>query len=309
MMNETASAGSPALLSTGDYRDAMARHGAPPSTSSPRMARAGRRVSPLSAVCNVTDTPPMLLVCLNAGSPPAYPAFARNSAVCVNTLSSNHEDLSRIFWRKTRTPMPSTFRRSVMASMPAGRSAPILDDAAVSFDCVVRSVNAVGTHDVFTCEVLDRRLRARPPRASMFLLLPPASTRFRIRSREGLGESAGSPKRSAQMIDAPPSSAFFSTWRAGRARRIAEHLQPFGIECGTVRGIAQPEMHLDDVPSVVKPASPRSGARSRTHRHIVRRRSRNRRRWRIWAGDYARHQHGADAQACGTGFLCWNPSI
>ncbi len=148
MMNEMASAGSPALLSTGDYRDAMARLGAAVNiitTDGP----GGPAGFTASAVCSVTDTPPMLLVCLNRGSS-AYPAFTRNSAVCVNTLASRHEDLSRIFGGKT--PMPTRF---AAASWHAGTTgAPILDDAAVSFDCVVRSVNAVGTHDVFFCEVL-----------------------------------------------------------------------------------------------------------------------------------------------------------
>lgn len=103
-----------------------------------------------SAVCSVTDAPPTILVCLNRASS-VYDIFLKNTAICVNTLGPSSETLSRVFGGKT--PMAERFGAADWKTGPSG--APVLTDAAVSFDCqVVARVSQVGTHDILFCEVM-----------------------------------------------------------------------------------------------------------------------------------------------------------
>jgi len=79
-------------VSRQEFRDAMARLGAAVNivtTDGP----AGLSGMTVSAVCSVTDDPPMLLVCLNRGSPQNR-LFKDNGVLCVNSLASGQEELS-----------------------------------------------------------------------------------------------------------------------------------------------------------------------------------------------------------------------
>ncbi len=133
------------------FRDAMASLGAAVSivtTDGPQ----GRAGFTASAVCSVTDTPPTLLVCLNRSSS-AFPAIAANGVMCVNTLTHEHEALSAVFGGKV--PAEQRFSAGSWTRLVTG--APVLDDAAVSFDCRVASMSDVGTHRVLFAEVLAIR--------------------------------------------------------------------------------------------------------------------------------------------------------
>ena len=132
----------------GDYRDAMARLGAAVhiiTTDGP----GGRAGFTASAVCSVTDEPPTLLVCLNR-SASCYPAFQANGVLCVNALAPGQQALSGLFGGKT--PMDERFAAGRWSRKRTG--APVLEDAAVSFDCRVSHVTRVGTHDVLFCEAV-----------------------------------------------------------------------------------------------------------------------------------------------------------
>lgn len=130
------------------YRDGMARLGAAVNiitTDGP----AGRAGFTASAVCSVTDTPPTLLVCLNR-SASVYDTFVRNTALCVNVLHAEQEQLSRIFGGKT--PMDERFAAASWRTAVSG--APVLEGATASFDCRVVEKAQVGTHTVMYCEVM-----------------------------------------------------------------------------------------------------------------------------------------------------------
>lgn len=134
-----------------DYRDAMSRLGAAVNvitTDGP----AGRAGFTASAVCSVTDEPPTLLVCLNRGAS-VYQAFERNRVLCANVLAAGQDGLSNLFGGKT--PMVERFAAAAWSVGLSG--SPMLDDALVSFDCRVRDVSLVGTHDVLYCEVIAIR--------------------------------------------------------------------------------------------------------------------------------------------------------
>lgn len=137
------------------YREAMARLGAAVNvitTDGP----AGRAGFTASAVCSVTDDPPTLLVCMNRGSDSNL-IFKSNRALCVNTLTALHQDLSPVFagqrdsGSEREIDMEARFAAASWSTLLTG--APVLEGAAVSFDCRIAQITEVGTHSVFFCEV------------------------------------------------------------------------------------------------------------------------------------------------------------
>jgi flavin reductase len=131
------------------YRDAMARLGAAVNVITSD-GPAGRSGCTASAVCSVTDDPPMLLLCLNRSSD-NNANFKANGVVCVNTLASGHEELSQVFAGATGVDMEGRFAAASWATLETG--APVLQDATVAFDCRITQNVEVGTHTVFFCEV------------------------------------------------------------------------------------------------------------------------------------------------------------
>ena len=131
------------------YRDAMARLGAAVNVITSN-GPGGRSGFTASAVCSVTDDPPTLLICLNRTSDNNL-VFRANGVVCVNTLTSSHEELSGIFAGATGCDMNGRFSSAEWTTLATG--APVLKGAAVSFDCRIVQTTEVGTHTVFFCEV------------------------------------------------------------------------------------------------------------------------------------------------------------
>jgi flavin reductase len=131
------------------FRDAMARLAAA-VTIVTTDGEGGRAGFAATAVCSVSDNPPTLIVCLNRGSS-AYAAVKANQAVCVNVLSAEHGELSRLFGGKT--PVDERFAAATWSTSPTG--CPRLEGALASFDCRIRSVADGSTHDVLFCEVED----------------------------------------------------------------------------------------------------------------------------------------------------------
>jgi flavin reductase len=131
------------------YREAMARLGAAVNviaTDGP----GGRAGFTASAVCSVTDTPPTLLICANRSND-SYPALKANGVVCVNTLTAGQEELSAVFAGLTSHAVEQRFEVGIWSTLVTG--APLLQDAAVAFDCRIDKAVEVGTHDVFFCVV------------------------------------------------------------------------------------------------------------------------------------------------------------
>src|SRR5689334_3756934 len=127
------------------YREAMARLGAAVNvitTDGP----GGRAGFTASAVCSVTDTPPMLLVCANRSND-SYPSFQINRVLCVSTLTAEQQAISPIFAGLTEHTPENRFETASWYTLVTG--APALEGAAVAFDCRIDQVVQVGTHDVF----------------------------------------------------------------------------------------------------------------------------------------------------------------
>ena len=147
--------------SKADFRSAMARLGAAVNiitTDGP----GGRAGFTASAVCSVSDEPPSLLVCLNR-SASVYETFKRNAVLCVNVLGAGQQDISNLFGGKTS--MDERFAAATWCEGATG--SPVMEQACVSFDCRLRQITEVGTHDVLICEVLA--IHSNAPAHSMRL--------------------------------------------------------------------------------------------------------------------------------------------
>ncbi|MGA1805161.1 flavin reductase [Rhizobium sp. HT1-10] len=136
------------------FRNAMANMGAAVTiitTDGP----GGKAGFAATAVCSVTDSPATLLVCLNRTAS-VFDAVMGNKALCVNVLAAGHESLSTLFGGKT--PVEERFAAADWHYGVTG--APVLEDAMVSFDCLLTEMTDVGTHRVLFCAV--KAIRENP---------------------------------------------------------------------------------------------------------------------------------------------------
>jgi flavin reductase len=106
-----------------------------------------------SAVTSVTDSPATLLVCVHR-QVQAHRTLATNRVLCVNTVAGPHEELAMNFAGGIKD-MSARFAGGDWTTLVTG--SPVLESAAVAFDCRVVSIVDGATHDVFFCEVLAVR--------------------------------------------------------------------------------------------------------------------------------------------------------
>jgi flavin reductase len=107
-----------------------------------------------SAVCSVTDDPPMLLACMNRSSR-QHAVFKGNGVLCVNVLSAAQEEVSRTF--ASAATVEERFQDERWTVLETG--APALDRALVNFDArIVQTVEA-GTHSIFLCGIVTVRIQ------------------------------------------------------------------------------------------------------------------------------------------------------
>jgi flavin reductase len=136
------------MIDKATYRQAMSGLGAAVSvvTSAGQAGLAGCTVS---AVCSVTDEPPTLLVCINRAS--KNNAIIRaNGNLCVNVLAGDQRHIALQFASKDAS-MESRFAAGEWDRLETG--APALLGSIAALDCEVMSMNEVGTHTVFYCEI------------------------------------------------------------------------------------------------------------------------------------------------------------
>jgi flavin reductase len=114
---------------------------------------AGKAGVTASAVCSLTDEPPMLIVCLNQELRAAKTALA-NGRVAVNLLSQDDQDLSAVFAGQRGLEMAERFETGAPWTV-LSTGAPVLATAVGTFDCEIDHVHQVGTHHVLYCRVID----------------------------------------------------------------------------------------------------------------------------------------------------------
>jgi flavin reductase len=98
-----------------------------------------------TAVASVSDSPPTLLVCLNAASG-TLTRIRANGVFSVNVLSSAQQEIAAIFAGGLGLEGEARFR--VSDGWSSDGLAPVLAGALSSFNCRVTDLTAVGSHVV-----------------------------------------------------------------------------------------------------------------------------------------------------------------
>jgi cob(II)yrinic acid a,c-diamide reductase len=141
------------------YRDAMARFAGAVhlvTTDGP----AGLRGATVIAACSVSDTPPIVLVCLNRENP-KNEAFLRNGNFALQTLSAEHRSVAEAFSGATGLPPEERFALAQWDTISTG--APILQGALAVFDCEIIDTKDLATHRVYFGKVTGLRVGDRRP--------------------------------------------------------------------------------------------------------------------------------------------------
>ena len=129
------------------FREAMSRLGAAVNIITTAAVSAPTGFT-ASAVCSVTDDPPTLLICVNRKSR-SRSEIALGAGICVNTLAAHQQALAAAFAGPIE--MEERFTQGSWIKLVTG--APVLEEAAASFDCRISNIVEVGTHSVLFCEV------------------------------------------------------------------------------------------------------------------------------------------------------------
>jgi flavin reductase (DIM6/NTAB) family NADH-FMN oxidoreductase RutF len=114
----------------------------------------------ISAVCSVSRTPPLLLVCVDGGSR-TLGAIRHSGGFAVNFLAEGQEELAGRFAGKGADKFAGLGWRA--ADRAAG--APLLPSAALSAlaECRVREEFTAGDHHVFVGAIEAAWVSGRPP--------------------------------------------------------------------------------------------------------------------------------------------------
>jgi flavin reductase len=118
-----------------------------------------------TAVCSLSDTPPMLLACVN-GSASAHPVIRDTGRFTVNILADRHLEIAGHFAGRHGTEGEARFVDADWTALAGGGS--ILSSAVASFDCVLEAEHHYGTHSIFIGRV--EAAQARPGQPPMIYL-------------------------------------------------------------------------------------------------------------------------------------------
>ena len=109
-----------------------------------------------TAVASVSATPARLLVCVNK-SGRAHEKILSSGRFCVNVLTEGQAQLALVFAGMTGDGA-DRFAVGVWTALKTG--APVLVDAAASFDCRLSSISDQSSHSVLFGDVVAVRHRA-----------------------------------------------------------------------------------------------------------------------------------------------------
>lgn len=131
------------------FRDAMASLSAAVNVVTTE-GEAGRCGITATAVCSVTDSPPSVMVCINANSA-MNPVFQGNGKLCINVLNHEQEIMARHFAGMTGMAMDERFNLTGWQRGALGQ--PVLKAALACLEGEIRQVQTIGSHLVYLVEV------------------------------------------------------------------------------------------------------------------------------------------------------------
>ncbi len=135
------------------YRDAMAQFAGAVHVITTEGA-AGRRGTTVIAACSVSDSPPMVLACLNRENE-KNDLFVKNGNFALNTLSAAQEPVAVAFSGQTGLSPEARFASAEWDVMATG--APTLKGALAVFDCEIIDTKDMATHRVLFGKVTGLR--------------------------------------------------------------------------------------------------------------------------------------------------------
>ena len=139
------------------YRDAMARYAG--HVQIVTTAHEGvRRGVTITAACSVSDSPAMVLVCLNRHNA-SNDIFAESGVFALNTLAAHHKGLADAFAGFAKLPAEDRFAMGEWDELVTG--APTLKDSIATYDCRIVDTKSVSTHNIFFGEVVGLRLGSK----------------------------------------------------------------------------------------------------------------------------------------------------
>ncbi|MEG2565292.1 MAG: 4-hydroxyphenylacetate 3-monooxygenase reductase subunit [Acinetobacter sp.] len=131
------------------FRDAMANLSAAVNVVTTE-GEAGRCGITATAVCSVTDSPPSVMVCINANST-MNPVFNGNGKLCINVLNHQQEIMARHFAGMTGMAMDERFGLNGWQRGALGQ--PVLKEALASLEGEISQVQTIGSHLVYLVEI------------------------------------------------------------------------------------------------------------------------------------------------------------
>lgn len=120
----------------------------------------GRRTGlTVTSACSLSDDPPSLLVCVNRNAS-AHARIRDEGCFAINFLSEEHTLLALTFSGQRGINGDDRFAFGRWLDGTTG--APVLEDAAVAFDCMLAQEFGTKTHSVFVGEVRLVRISTAP---------------------------------------------------------------------------------------------------------------------------------------------------
>ena len=139
------------MLDSSLYRDAMSRYAGHVQIVTTAFEGEKRGVT-ITAACSVSDSPAMVLACVNASNP-KNAIFEKSGRFALNTLSADQIDLANAF--SGRDPALTAEQRFAMGNwQELVTGAPVLKDALAAFDCRLVEFKVMATHMVLIGEVM-----------------------------------------------------------------------------------------------------------------------------------------------------------
>lgn len=132
------------------FRDAMAQVASAVHVITTRGV-SGRAGLTATAVASVSDKPPTVLACIEAGSR-TLAAIRANGVFCINTLPGDGVELAEIFASRRGLTGEARFDAGEWRELETG--SPVLAQAVAAFDCRLVAIHEVASHRILIGEVL-----------------------------------------------------------------------------------------------------------------------------------------------------------
>lgn len=136
------------------YRDGMARYAGHVQAVTTELDGVRRGVT-ATAACSISDSPAMVLACLNADNA-KNAIFEQSGRFALNALGVHHQPLARALAGFENLSTEERFALGEWTTLTTG--APILTDAVAAFDCQLVEIRRMATHFVMIGTVVALHL-------------------------------------------------------------------------------------------------------------------------------------------------------